>query len=127
MNGLMPAVEHGVSPSGLVSAPVTVAAGTEQSLPPGTDSDLTIDGGTLRLQGGEYVFCSVTTNNGSEVVAAASSTLLIVDWFDVLPNSVAAHRHASSRQALAESLQDARPYRSGSFCSSQGSELRSTV
>jgi hypothetical protein len=65
------------------------------SLPPGTDCDLTIDGGTLRLQGGEYVFCSVTTNNGSEVVAAASSTLLIVDSFDVLPNSrinVAAHR-----------------------------------
>ena len=69
------------------STPVTVAAGTEESLPSGTYGDLTINGGTLRLQGGEYIFCNVTTNNGSQVIAAASSTLLVADSFNVRPNS----------------------------------------
>src|SRR5262249_56062401 len=69
------------------SAPVTVDAGTEQSLPPGTYGDLTVNGGTLQLTGGDYVFCNVTTNNGSRVIAAAPSTLLVVDFFDVLPNT----------------------------------------
>jgi len=69
------------------SARVTVDAGTELSLPSGVYGELTIDGGTLRLEGGNYVFCSVTTNNGSKVLAAAPSVLLVVDFFDVLPNS----------------------------------------
>src|SRR4029453_12764903 len=33
------------------SNPVTVEAGTELALPPGTYGDLTVDGGTLRLEG----------------------------------------------------------------------------
>src|SRR5262249_14501205 len=41
------------------SARVTVDAGTELSLPSGVYGELTIDGGTLRLEGGNYVFCSV--------------------------------------------------------------------
>src|SRR5262249_6430140 len=49
--------------------------------------ELQIHGGTLRLEGGNYVLRSVTTNNGSKVLAAAPSVLLVVDFFDVLPNS----------------------------------------
>ena len=69
------------------SAPVTVNAGPEVPLPPGTYGDLTVNGGTLRLEGGAYVFCNVTTNDKSQVIAAASSTLLVANSFNVLPNS----------------------------------------
>src|SRR5262249_53518980 len=69
------------------SKPVTVNPGPQMTLVSGTYGDLTINGGTLRLQGGNYVFCSVTTNNGSQVIAAAPSVLLVVDSFNVVPNS----------------------------------------
>src|SRR5262249_37734452 len=68
--------------------PVIVNPGPAVELRPDTYGNLTVnDGGTLRLLGGEYVFCNVTTNNGSQVIAAPSTTLLVADQFNVLPNS----------------------------------------
>src|SRR5262249_9265978 len=70
------------------SEPITVnPASQPTTLRSGTYGALTINGGTLELLGGEYVFCNVTTNNGSQVIAAAPSTLLVADSFDANPNS----------------------------------------
>src|SRR5262249_730805 len=74
-------------PGGAGSQPRPVNPGPHMTLLSRTYRHLTIHGGPLRLQGGNYVFCSVTTNNGSQVIAAAPSVLLVVDSFNVVPNS----------------------------------------
>jgi hypothetical protein len=67
---------------------VTVDADTPTTLPPGVYGDLTVDGGTLVLEGGgEYVFCDVVTSNGSTVIVSAPSTLLVARTFTVRLNS----------------------------------------
>jgi hypothetical protein len=70
--------------------PIDVNAGSElPPLPPDTYGDLTVNGGTLRLQGGgEYVFCNVTVKNGSQVIAEAPSTLLVADSFTVVNSRI---------------------------------------
>jgi hypothetical protein len=67
------------------SEAVTVDAGTVRTLAPGSYGDLTVNGGTLMLEGGEYVFCNVNLNNDSVVVAVAPSTLLVTDRFNLQP------------------------------------------
>ena len=67
---------------------VTVDADTQTTLPPGVYGDLTVDGGTLTLEGGgEYVFCDVVTSNGSTVIVSAPSTLFVAGTFTVRLNS----------------------------------------
>ncbi len=66
--------------------PVTVTGETRQ-LEPGVYGDLTVgDGGTVQLAG-TYVFCNVTTNNGSNVVTLQPTTLQVVDRVNVNANS----------------------------------------
>src|SRR5262249_17948951 len=74
-------------PSCASNNPVTVDAGTVRTLAAGTYGDLTINGGTLMLAGGEYVFCNVNVNNASVVTVSAASTLLVTDRFNVQPNA----------------------------------------
>ena len=67
---------------------VTVDADTQTTLPPGVYGDLTVDGGTLTLEGGgEYVFCDVVTSNGSTVIVSAPSTLFVAGTVTVRLNS----------------------------------------
>src|SRR4029077_3078515 len=44
-------------------------------------------GGTVQLAGGTYVFCNVTTNDGSNVVTLQPTTLQVVDRVNVNANS----------------------------------------
>jgi hypothetical protein len=76
-------------PSCNSAKPVTVTAGDTRLLAPGTYGDLTV-AGTLQLQGGPdtYVFCNVTTNNGSVITAMQPSTLLVEDRVKINPNSL---------------------------------------
>jgi hypothetical protein len=67
---------------------VTVDAGTPTTLPPGVYGDLTVNAGTLVLEGGgEYVFCDVVASDGSQVTVAAPSTLFVAGTFTVRLNS----------------------------------------
>src|SRR5262249_46494935 len=67
---------------------VTVDAGTSTTLAPGVYGDLTVDGGTLVLEGGgEYVFCDVDANAGGEVMVASPSTLFVAGTFTVRQNT----------------------------------------
>jgi hypothetical protein len=66
---------------------MTVDAGTVTTLPADTYGDLTVNGGTLMLTGGQYTFCNVNINAGSVVVAVAPSTLLVAGTFNVQPNA----------------------------------------
>jgi hypothetical protein len=91
---LVPDLEHSavcVLPSPFPkcsSNAVTVNAGDVRMLAAGTYGDLTINGGSLVLQGGQYVFCNVNVNNGSVVVAGAPSTVLVTDRFNVEPDAL---------------------------------------
>ena len=67
---------------------VTVDAGTSTTLAPGVYGDLTVNGGTLVLEGGgEYVFCDVDANAGGEVMVASPSTLFVAGTFTVRQNT----------------------------------------
>src|SRR5262245_19885320 len=68
------------------SNPVNVT-GETRLLAPGVYGDLTVgDGGTVQLAG-TYVFCNVTTNNGSNVMTLQATTLQVVDRVNVNANS----------------------------------------